>query len=110
MPRTIDHSNLRLDEEGHIRPAVTTNRIVRSPPARCRSCGCENSIRADYTEEVYGTASVINSDGDLDDYDNNDSGEFTVTGYRCIECDVESSILEEVILGDGEEYEEDDNG
>ena len=64
---------------------------------RCRNCGAPDDICAYYVERTYGVANVMGIDGELDDFDSNDSDGFEVSSYRCRNCDAESSHLPDII-------------
>jgi DNA-directed RNA polymerase subunit RPC12/RpoP len=90
MPRTFGHEPERIEiDEGVI---------------ICARCGAENSISALYSERNYGHAHVINREGELDDYDGDDSDDFLVHSYTCCDCGAEEDHLENLILGEGEVF------
>jgi hypothetical protein len=73
----------------------------------CKFCKAEDSIRAHYSELAYGSAMVINRDGELENYEADDSDDFTINEYECDECGKTKNHLEDLIFSE-EELEEQD--
>ncbi len=63
---------------------------------RCKFCGALNSGMADYSEVGYGTASLKNLDGELEDPETNDYDNFQISGYRCIECNEDEHRIDDI--------------
>lgn len=90
-PRTFDHED---------------NKSMEDDEVICRFCGEPDCIIANYTEEVWGTAVVMTRDGELDDYETGAGENFHVRGYRCTNCNEERDSLEDIILPEGEIFNE----
>lgn len=69
----------------------------------CKHCGWPDSATADYSEMSYGTALVVNMEGDLDDYDTGDHENFEVHNYRCRECEIEVHRLADLVTDSPDE-------
>ncbi len=100
MPRTFTHApEVPIPEPTQFSP-------YRRIPPRCRGCGNEDTIKVSWHETTYGTADLRDLNGDLDNYETTDTDNFEIDSYRCIECDLEGNNLNDVVLGAGEEWEE----
>lgn len=66
---------------------------------RCKNCGYPDNIRAYYAERVLGVASLINLDGELDDFDSCDSDGFEVNEYSCRNCEHTVRHLTDIAVG-----------
>ncbi len=69
----------------------------------CKYCGSTDSAVGCYSEMVYGTANVINIDGDMDDYESGDGENFDTYKYTCRECGEEEASLHNLVTADSDE-------
>jgi hypothetical protein len=74
----------------------------------CRHCGAENSIVGSYRSVAYGTCRIHRNEGVIqeDDHEDQDWDPAEVTFYQCVDCGAESGDIDDVILGEGEEFVE----
>ena len=64
---------------------------------KCRYCGEEDQIIADYTSTNYGKAVVTNRDCELNDYEIYETEDFKITAFKCGNCDREGIELNDLI-------------
>jgi hypothetical protein len=107
MPRTFTHVEDDLVSQGEFQPQ--TQRAWQRQeryPLLCRGCGGEGTIDAHWSEISYGTATVRGHDGDLDDYNTDDSDNFEINSYVCTNCDLVGDSLYDVALREDEDFVE----
>ena len=69
----------------------------------CKKCGEKNNVEAHYSQTEYGTAKIINVNGDVDEYDPTDWGNLTLHYYMCRSCGEEQNNLKDLVTDDIEE-------
>jgi hypothetical protein len=99
MPRTFTH-------EEEAAPLHRASRLISR--LICRGCGEEGTIVANWSELTYGTATVIDHNVELDDYESHDTDDFTITRYTCSNCNIESRDFYGVALEVGEVFNEEE--
>ena len=64
---------------------------------KCRFCGEENDLIQLFAETAYGHGHVVNIDGEVEERETDDYGNFEITGYQCNHCDREGNSVEDMV-------------
>ena len=84
------------------RPTLT----LRNDDYWCKHCGELNSGVVNYSETVFGTATLVNLDSDLDDYETTDTDNFEITEVRCRNCDERRDSIDELFASEDPQINE----